>query len=291
MTWWLTVFFLLGDSWLPGDRFDGWSSRAYASRAMCEERQRFAEIQTARHPLPLEARWVCSPGRPAEELPEDGQIEVEWHSSPLLLAPSGAGCGEGLEVFTRRELSWIAEDAVGLRYRGDIAPPLIDELRRVLLEGPQRFNHVVLELDSCGGELRYVEQVVALLADIRGRMELTTRVMEGAVCASGCIPVFMQGEKRKASGASVWVFHGARGANTNVPDPAATLDYLELMTASGLSAEFRRSLEAENRIYRPGSFIFSGYEVFEMHRAGIITELLPPWREETPVLPPAPVPR
>jgi hypothetical protein len=164
-------------------------------------------------------------------------------------------------------------------------------LRKLLLSEPQRFTHVVLELESNGGELSYVKELVAVLQDVRGRMELTTRVMEGAICASGCIPLFMQGEKRKASGASLWVFHGARSAFTNIPDTAATGDYLAMLSASGMDPAFRAFLETDNRVYRPGSLILSGYELFHFHKAGIITELLPSWRDERPALAPAPVPR
>ena len=117
-------------------------------------------------------------------------------------------------------------------------------------------------------------------------MELITRVMEGSICASGCIPVFMQGKKRKASGASVWVFHGARSALTNIPNPAATKAYLDMLTASGMEAGFPTILEEDNRIYKPGSLILSGYELHHRYRAGIITELLPSWRDEDPVLRP-----
>ncbi len=291
MQWWLTVFFLFGNSWISGDHFDGWSSRAYSDHAQCEERRHFAQVHTDRYPLANDARWVCNPGRPALELPV---IEVSTSGSPAAEAAQMQAreqpC-DGLEVFTRREMSWIAEDSVGLRYSGAIAQPLADALRKLLLSEPRRFNHVVLELDSCGGALDHVREVTAVLAEVRAAMELTTRVMEGGVCASGCIPVFLQGAKRKASGASVWVFHGARTALTNMPDPAATAQYLDLLTDAGMAAGFREILEKDNMIYRPGNLILSGYELSEVYGANIITELLPAWREESPVLPPAPVPR
>lgn len=178
----------------------------------------------------------------------------------------------------------MAADSVGLRYTGPLRPSLAAELRKLLLTSPQRFNHVVLELDSDGGDLALVRELVSVLQEVRSRMELTTRVMEGGLCASGCIPLFMQGEKRKASGSSIWVFHGARSAFTNIPDPAATETYLALLSSSGMAPGFRAVLEAENRIYRPGSFILSGYELFEVYKAGIITQLLPSWRDEEPVL-------
>jgi hypothetical protein len=292
MQWWLTVFFLLGNSWVSGDQMDGWGSRAYPTEDVCEARKRFAELQTARHPLELEARWICNAGAPAAKPPPE-MLEADWENDPW---PPEAHWSDppkpaGLEVFTTEQLRWVAPDAVGLRYTGPLTPPLAKDLRKLLLSEPQRFNHVVLELDSSGGELSYVKELVTVLQDVRGRMELTTRVMEGAICASGCIPLFMQGEKRKASGASLWVFHGARSAFTNIPDTAATGDYLAMLSASGMDPAFRAILETDNRVYRPGSLILSGYELFHFYKAGIITELLPAWRDERPALAPAPVPR
>lgn len=202
--------------------------------------------------------------------------ETHWYEPPNPL---------GLEIFTREQLAWMAEDGVGLRYTGPLHASLAGELRALLLTSPQRYHHVVFELDSDGGNLDHVKEIVAVLKEVRARMQLTTRVTEGSLCASGCIPLFMQGEARKASGSSIWVFHGARGAFTNMPDPAATDEYLALLTAAGMRPGFRAMLESGNRIYLPGSFILSGYELFAVHEAGIITELLPAWRAERPVLP------
>lgn len=171
--------------------------------------------------------------------------ESHWYEPPNPL---------GLEVFTREKLSWMAADAIGLRYTGPLRRPLADQLRELLLTRTQKYNHIILELDSDGGELGYVKELVTVLKEVRSRSELTTRVMEGSLCSSGCIPLFMQGTKRKASGVSIWVFHGASSAFTNIPDPSATDDYLDLLTSAGMTPEFRASLQVENRIYRPGSW-------------------------------------
>lgn len=287
MQWWLTVFFLIGGSWVSGDGLDGWSSRPYATAAECELRKSFAVVQTARYPLDFEARWVCNMGRPAAEPPPD-VLNAGWEASPWPASVRwhGRRTEPELRIFTMRELAAIGPDGVAVRYEGPLKPPLAEELRKLLLSKPQRFKHAVLELDSNGGDLAYVKDVVAVLQEARGRMQLTTRVMEGAICASGCIPVFMQGETRKASGASVWVFHGARTAQTNVPSRLATIDYLDMLSSSGLAPDFRTLLERDGLIFRPGSLILSGYEVFSVVKAGIITELLPAWREEKPVFSP-----
>lgn len=203
-------------------------------------------------------------------------VGTHWYEPPNPL---------GLEIFTSETLSWMADDAVGLRYTGPLRAPLADQLRKLLLTNPQKYNHVILELDSDGGDLTYVEELITVLQEISKRTEFTTRVIEGSLCASGCIPQFLQGEKRKASGSSIWVFHGARSAFTNIPDPRATTEYLDLLTAAGMTEEFRSFLETDNRIFQPGSFIMSGYELFAVHKSGVITELFPTWRREQPILP------
>lgn len=218
---------------------------------------------------------------------EEREIRASWEDREL---PAEAHWYEpanplGLEIFTHETLSWIAPDAVGLRYTGPLRRPLADQLRQLLLFEPLRYKHVILELDSDGGELGYVKELVSILRDVRNVSEFTTRVMEGSLCASGCIPLFMQGANRKASGASIWVFHGASRAFSNIPDPVATEEYLELLTSSGMNSEFRAELEMENRVYRPGSFVLSGYELFAVYKAGVITELYPFWREQEPVFP------
>lgn len=81
MQWWLTVFFLLGNDWISGDHIDGWASRAFATRGECETRKQFAEWQTARHPLDVETRWICSAGRPARD-PPPGMLEASWENQP-----------------------------------------------------------------------------------------------------------------------------------------------------------------------------------------------------------------
>lgn len=283
MQWWLTVFFLLGNGWVSGDNLDGWSSRVHATEAECEAHWEFAEAQAVH--VGFEARWICSMGQqPAKPLP--AIIEAGWENTSWPVEARWRTRQHEPHLETLHQLAAMGPDGVALRYEGPLKAPLVEELQNLLLSSPPRFKHVVLELDSNGGDLAYVREVVGVLQEVRSRMQLTTRVMEGAICASGCIPVFMQGEIRKASGASVWVFHGARTAQTNVPSRLATIDYLDMLSSAGLDHGFRTKLERDNKIFKAGSLILSGYEVFNVEKAGVITELLPIWREETPVFSP-----
>jgi ATP-dependent protease ClpP protease subunit len=209
---------------------------------------------------------------------------VTGHAQPADLHP-------GLEVFTNDRQPRIAEDAIGLRFTGAITAPLARDLEQLLLGLPQIYNHVVLELDSGGGELTYVTKVVDVLRKVKARTEFTTRVLGGGKCASGCIALFMQGSKRKASGASVWVFHGACSQNSNVPSPDATQAYLEILRRSGVRDSFLCRLTDNGYVTQPGNLFLSGYELFHHTDSGIITELLPAWQPENPVFPPVSPPR
>jgi hypothetical protein len=82
-------------------------------------------------------------------------LEAGWQSRPWPMVAHWYGPPNpmGLEVFTSETVSWIAPDRIGLRFTGTLTPPLAEELRKLLLATPQRFNHVVLERDSDGGEL------------------------------------------------------------------------------------------------------------------------------------------
>jgi hypothetical protein len=188
-----------------------------------------------------------------------------------------------LQVFTSANQQGIAADAIGLRLTGKIAAPLDQELRSLLLEGPRQYNHVVLELDSEGGELEAVKRASEVLTELARTKEFTTRVMGGGVCASGCVVLFMQGQKRKASGASVWVFHGACREGNNIPSLSATIEYLDLLEASGVSPDFTCELVQKGYVTSPGNFFLSGFELYHNYKSNIITELLPSWQPEKPV--------
>lgn len=197
----------------------------------------------------------------------------------------------GLEIFTHDNQPTIAMDAIGLRFSGPISYPLAENLKELLLQHPQKYDHVVLDLNSEGGEISYVKQVIAVLKTVRERMEFTTRVSGGRVCASGCIALFMQGNKRKASNASAWVFHGACSAGSNLPSLDATNEYLGLLEDGGASPDFLCMLIDQGYVTQPGALFLSGYELFHVQKAGIITELLPAWQPQKPVFPPVLVPR
>src|SRR4029077_6748174 len=71
-------------------------------------------------------------------------------------------------------------------------------------------NRVVLFLDSAGGKVDDGDRVIEVLNEIKLRHQLITVVPHGKLCASMCIPIFLQGEDRIAARASIWLFHEGR---------------------------------------------------------------------------------
>jgi hypothetical protein len=187
-----------------------------------------------------------------------------------------------LRVFTHDTQKEIAEDAIGLRLTGAIPRSLAKQLRDTLLSEPGKYNHVVVEFNSEGGDLEAVKEASAVLREVARTKELTTRVLGGGICASGCVALFMQGQKRKASGASVWIFHGACKSGTNVPSLSATIEYLDLLVESGVNPDFTCKLVQQGYVTAPGNYFLSGFELFHHHNSNVITELLPAWQPEQP---------
>jgi len=181
----------------------------------------------------------------------------------------------------------IAADTVVLRLTGKIEPPMARELAAMWPDRAPQHRRLLIDLDSPGGSLAETEALVSAIAGIRAEGRVDTLVRHGALCASACVAIFVQGEDRAAGGASVWLFHGAcRDPGSNVPSIALTERYLDILREAGVTESFLCTLAGEGYVTTPGKFWLSGYELYHVHNANVITRLLDPWRPETPTLPP-----
>lgn len=184
----------------------------------------------------------------------------------------------GFKVVTEEDGAMDDRSMVVIEYDGPIAYPMADNLRTIwdAIRTDDRFERVVLRLDSPGGSDVQGEEVIGILAEMRGRVSLATLVGEGDLCASMCIPIFLQGDDRHASPVSAWMFHGASRRTSNVPSLAATLRYFGLFRERGVSPQFIRYLFENNYVTTPGAYWLSGAELAQ--KSNIITHLLPNWR-------------
>ena len=90
-----------------------------------------------------------------------------------------------------------------------------DDMRVALGKYGTALNRVVLFLDSAGGRVDDGDRVIEALNEIKLRHQLITVVPHGKLCASMCIPIFLQGEDRLAARASLWIFHEAAQRQAN----------------------------------------------------------------------------
>jgi hypothetical protein len=148
----------------------------------------------------------------------------------LLLASANAAASEeqpaaGASVEFNKE-----DGTLYIDWLGPIVAGIADDLRAALGKYGTISQRVVLFLDSAGGQVEEGDRVIEVLNAIKLRHQLITVVPHGKLCASMCIPIFLQGEDRLAARASLWFFHEAaqRQANggralVDTPRPACRL--------------------------------------------------------------------
>jgi hypothetical protein len=101
----------------------------------------------------------------------------------------------------------------------DLSGPIVagtaDDVRAAPGKYGTALNRVVLFLDSAGGRVDDGDRLIEALNEIKLRHRLITVVPHGKLCASMCIPIFLQGEDRLAARASIWLFHEAAQRQAN----------------------------------------------------------------------------
>src|SRR5262249_31310474 len=181
----------------------------------------------------------------------------------------------GFNVVTAEDGMMSATDLVVIEYKGPIVFPMAENLREIWSEIRKnaRFERVALRLNSPGGTDLHGLEVIGVLREMRQQVRLMTVVNENDLCASMCVPIYLQGDTRYAGPATSWMFHGAARELSNIPVLAPTLRYFDLFKERGISASFTSFLFDNNYVTSPGAYWISGYELAA--KSNIITKLLP----------------
>jgi hypothetical protein len=80
-----------------------------------------------------------------------------------------------------------------IEWSGPIVLGMADYLRGALDKYAAASHRVVLFLNSAGGQVDEGDRVIHLLDGIKPTHRLITVVLDGSLCASMCIPVFLPG--------------------------------------------------------------------------------------------------
>jgi hypothetical protein len=192
----------------------------------------------------------------------------------------------GFKVLTAEDGAVTAKDMAVMEYDGPVVFPMAENLREIWgeIKKSSRFHRVVLRLDSPGGTDLHGLEVIGVLREMRHEVRLITLVNEHDLCASMCVPIYLQGEMRYAGPATSWMFHGAAKGLSNIPNLAATQRYFDLFKERGIDASFTKFLFDHDYVTSPGAYWVSGYEL--AGKSNIITKLLPNWLPQDPDLGP-----
>ncbi|MGQ0456623.1 MAG: hypothetical protein ACT4OU_06135 [Hyphomicrobium sp.] len=129
------------------------------------------------------------------------------------------------------------DDAVVMTWRGQIEAPMADRISEAFAREKGAARTIILSLSSPGGSLDQGAEVVRLLAKIKQTHRLETIVERDRVCASMCVPVYLQGQRRTASAGANFMFHDVSFRDAFSDD---ALDVPALATASATDRLFAR---------------------------------------------------
>ncbi|MFT3730638.1 MAG: peptidase [Hyphomicrobium sp.] len=171
---------------------------------------------------------------------------------------------------------------VYLRWRGKVEAPMANRIAEAFDRYKSDAGTFVLSLSSPGGSLDQGADVVRLLRRIRETKTLVTNVEEGAICASMCVPVYLQGERRIAAPDAEFMFHEvnfrdffSNKADASVPDAAISREtdrfFDKYFEAAGVSPVWLGNVRAA--IARGNEVWVTGRQLVD-EKSGVVQQLM-----------------
>jgi len=132
------------------------------------------------------------------------------------------------------------DGTLNIEWSGPIARGMADYLRSTFATYGAGLHRVILILDSAGGQVEEGDRVIHVLDELKQTRRLVTVVQDDKLCASMCIPIFLQGNDRLAGRASGWIFHEVTGPGADKKElKQQTLQLLDRYYApAGVSADW-----------------------------------------------------
>ena len=171
-----------------------------------------------------------------------GAVAVAALTPPL--APASAAPAEE-QAPAGASLDFNEEDAtLYIDWSGPIVAGMADYLRSALGRYGTLSHRVVLFLNSAGGQVEEGDRVIQILNETKQTHRLITEVLDGNLCASMCIPIFLQGDDRLAARASHWIFHEAAkpGANGKERTDMTLCLFRRYYVPAGVSIDWLKSI-------------------------------------------------
>jgi ATP-dependent protease ClpP protease subunit len=125
-----------------------------------------------------------------------------------LIVPGGAARATDADrIGLKVNLSETRPGTVHMTWTGPIAAPMANQIRDAFESRRGHATRFVLRISSQGGLVPEGERVIEVLRQIKATHQLDTAVTQGDLCASMCVFIYLQGQKRFGAMTSSWLFH------------------------------------------------------------------------------------
>ena len=174
------------------------------------------------------------------------------------------------------------DGTLNIEWSGPIVPGMADYLRSTFATYGAELHRVILFLDSAGGRVEEGDHVIHVLDELKTTHRLVTVVEDDKLCASMCIPIFLQGDDRLAGRTSGWIFHEAAAPGAVKKErKQQTLQLLDRYYApAGVSADWIKRIIP---IIERANLWQSGGDLIEAN-TGIVVHPLETWTDQVKVL-------
>jgi ATP-dependent protease ClpP protease subunit len=211
---------------------------------------------------PMQPQPVAAPQQPAPA--PQARPQQAPQSSPALP-----------EMVQKSISHFLTKDGeLRIGWNGPVVPGMTEAVQKVFSANAQASHRIVFFLNSPGGSIEEGERTIHLLQEIRKTHQLVTAVMHDGMCASMCVPIYLQGLERVAAPTSRWVIHEAAhqvGDDKVKVDPEETMRiFRRYYVQAGVSEQWLAKIV---QAIHNGNLWFTGQELFSEH-TGIVSRLL-----------------
>lgn len=165
-----------------------------------------------------------------------------------------------------------------LKWTGRVDLPMASSIRRAFERYRSDTQIIQLDLNSGGGAIREGGEVIAELDKIKATHELITNVTAGERCMSMCVPIYMEGDIRRASPKARFMFHepkryfddGEEAKGFSFEREALTRRFFErYLATSPIEPGWLKQLEQQ----WAGKDIFKSGSELVAEKSNVVTEL------------------
>lgn len=92
----------------------------------------------------------------------------------------------------------------------DVKAPMAQRFEEAFDAHAGDADTIILDFNSKGGSLREGQRVIEWIKRAKRTHRIESQVQKRRSCLSMCVPIYLQGQLRRASGSSRWMFHEPR---------------------------------------------------------------------------------